>query len=88
MDTITREQITALFFRFAELKGMNTKKSADLSAYNDANTVGSWAVDYVEWAVASGLMQGRSTNLLAPAAGTTRAETAALLERWCEEISK
>jgi hypothetical protein len=87
MDTITREQITALFFRFAELKGMNTKKSADLSAYNDANTVGSWAVDYVEWAVASGLMQGRSTNLLAPAAGTTRAETAALLERWCEEIA-
>ena len=32
-------------------------------------------------------MQGRSTNLLAPAAGTTRAETAALLERWCEEIA-
>ena len=88
MDTITREQIAALFFRFAELEGMKTNKSADLSAYNDANTIGAWAVDYVEWAVASGLMQGRSAHLLAPAAGTTRAETAALLERWCEEIAK
>ena len=87
MDTITREQIAALFFRFAELEGMKTNKSADLSAYNDANTIGAWAVDYVEWAVASGLMQGRSAHLLAPAAGTTRAETAALLERWCEEIA-
>ena len=88
MDTITREQIAALFFRFAELKGMNVNKSVELSpAYDDASDVGAWAVDYVEWAVATGLMQGRSTHMLAPAAGTTRAEVATLLERWCEEIA-
>ena len=87
MDVITREQIAALFCRFAELKGMNVKKAADLSAYTDADQIGAWAVDYVEWAVASGLMQGRSASTLAPAAGTTRAEAAALLERWCEEIA-
>ena len=87
MDTITREQIAAMFFRFAELKGMDTSKAADLASYKDAATVGAWATDYVEWAVSVGLMKGRAADTLAPAAGTTRAETAALLERWCEEIA-
>ena len=87
MDTITREQIAAMFFRFAELKKMDTSKAADLSAYKDAASVGAWATDYMEWAVSVGLMKGRAADTLAPAAGTTRAETAALLERWCEEIA-
>ena len=87
MDTITREQIAAMFFRFAELKKMDTSKAADLASYKDAATVGAWATDYVEWAVSVGLMKGRAADTLAPAAGTTRAETAALLERWCEEIA-
>ena len=87
MDTITREQIAALFFRFAELKGMKTNKAADLASFNDADEISTWAVDYVEWAVAVELMEGRGNKTLAPAAGTTRAETAALLERWCEEIA-
>ena len=87
MDVITREQIAALFCRFAELKGMNVNKSADLSGYDDVNDIGAWAVDYVEWAVASGLMQGRNTHMMAPGLGTTRAEVATLLERWCEEIA-
>ena len=87
MDTITREQIAAMFFRFAELKGMDTSKAADLASYKDAAAVGAWATDYVEWAVSVGLMKGRAADTLAPAAGTTRAETAALLERWCEEIA-
>ena len=84
---ITREQIAAMFFRFAELKDMDTSKAADLASYKDAATVGAWATDYVEWAVSVGLMKGRAADTLAPAAGTTRAETAALLERWCEEIA-
>ena len=87
MDTITREQIAALFFRFAELKGMKTGLEADLASFKDAGEISAWASDYMEWAVASGMMEGRGAKTLAPKAGTTRAETAALLERWCEEIS-
>ena len=87
MDTITREQIAALFFRFAELKGMKTRLEADLASFKDAGEISAWASDYMEWAVASGMMEGRGAKTLAPKAGTTRAETAALLERWCEEIA-
>ena len=87
MNAITREQIAAIFCRYAEMKGMNVGKTADLSKYTDAVEISAWAVDYMEWAVASGMMEGRSAKTLAPLADTTRAEAAALLERWCEEIA-
>ena len=87
MNAITREQIAAIFCRYAEMKGMKAGKTADLSKYTDAVEISAWASDYMEWAVASGMMEGRGNKTLAPAAGTTRAETAALLERWCEEIA-
>ena len=79
--------IAALFFRFAELKGMKTNLDADLASFKDAAEISAWATEYMEWAVASGMMEGRGAKTLAPKAGTTRAETAALLERWCEEIA-
>ena len=87
-DDVTREQIAAIFCRYAEAKGMNVDLDADLSEFTDGDKVHAWAVDYMEWAVAIGMMEGRSTTekLLAPLNGTTRAETAALLYRWCEEI--
>ena len=88
MQNVTREQIAAIFFRLAELKGVKTDKAAELSpAYDDASDVGAWAVKYMQWAVGEGLMKGRSTHMLVPAGETTRAETAALLQRWCEEIA-
>ena len=87
MNAITREQIAAIFCRYAEMKGMKAGKTADLSKYTDAVEISAWASDYMEWAVASGMMEGRGAKTLAPKAGTTRAETAALLERWCEEIA-
>lgn len=75
---ITREQLAAMLYRYAgEPDG-----AADLSAYTDAGAVSSWAEKAVAWCVAKGILTGRTDTTLAPEAAATRAECAAMLQRF------
>ena len=87
-DPITREQMAAIFCRYAEYKGMDVSAEADLSKFTDANKIGSWAVDNVAWANAAGLMIGTSATTLDPRGLAAREQVAALLYRFCESIAK
>ena len=75
---VTREQLAVILHSYAQKKGMNVSKTADLSGYADSAAVSVWAKDAMSWAVGSGLISGRSATTLAPAGSATRAECAVI----------
>lgn len=79
---VTREQFAAILYRYANFKGMDTAKKADLSAFADAGKVSRWAADAMAWANATGLIQGVGKSSLDPAGNATRAQAAAILHRF------
>lgn len=79
---ITRESVAALLKRYAEYKKMSVSQQGDLSEFEDNTLVSDWAKDSVVWAVGSGLMSGRGDAELVPQGNVTRAETAALIDRF------
>lgn len=82
-DSITREQIAAIFYRYAAYKGYDTSAREDLSAFTDKPS--SWALENMRWAVAEGLMQGKGDGLLDPSGYTKRSECATILKRFIEK---
>ena len=85
---ITREQLAAMLYRYAKLKGYDVSASADISAYTDASSVSSWATDAMRWAVSAGLINGRTATTLAPQGNATRAEVASILMRFMQKYTK
>jgi len=82
--TITREQLAAMLYRYAVSKGMvKAPATADLSAFADAGSVSSYAVEAMQWAVSTGLMNGMDGKL-APQGSATRAQVATMLMRFAE----
>lgn len=76
--SITREQLAAMLYRYAGEPSV----SADLSAYTDAVSISPYAEKEVEWCVAKGILSGKSATRLAPQDTATRAECAAMLQRF------
>lgn len=87
-DSITREQMAAILYRYATFKSLDTSKSNDLAAYSDAGDTSSWALDAMRWANAAGLITGRTATALAPLDTTTRAEASVILLRFAEKIAE
>lgn len=85
-DTITREQMAAILYRYAQYKGYDVTASADLSGYSDAAQVSSYALAALQWANAEGLVNGTSGTTLTPGGSATRAQVAVILMRFCENI--
>ena len=87
-DQITREQLAAVLYRYASHKGYDTAAAGDLSGFSDAGKVSGYANGAMRWAVGNGLISGMDGGLLAPQGGATRAQTAAILMRFCEKFGK
>ena len=88
---VTREQIAAILFRYASLKGVDTAARADLTAFPDAEKTSAYAHDALSWAVAAALVKGTkegSTIYLDPQGSATRAQVAAILSRYAQNIVK
>ena len=85
-NALTREQIVTILYRYAQKKGLATTKRADLSKYTDEGEIADWAQDAMAWANAEGVLNGRSETMLAPNGTATRAEIAALLMRFIQNI--
>ena len=85
---ITREQMAAILYRYAQYKGYDVTAKADLSMFTDAAQVSTYATDAMAWANASGLISGTSATTLSPAGSATRAQVATILMRFCENIAK
>ena len=87
-NNITREQMAAIMHRYANYKKYDTSKAGDLSAFSDKASLSSYATGSMSWAVGSGIISGKGGGNLVPRAGATRAEAAAILQRFCENTVK
>lgn len=82
-QNVTREQMAAILYRYAQYKGRETGNAdANLAAFADANTVSSYAVPAMNWAVKNGLISGTSATTLSPNGSATRAQVATILMRY------
>ena len=84
-DPITREQLAAIFYRYADYKGYDLTVKGNLDKFKDADKITDYAKTAMGWAVGSGLVKGKSGNLLDPQGTATRAEIAAMLHRFIEK---
>lgn len=87
-DTITREQMAAILYRYASYKGYSVSDLANLTGYTDAASVSEWASTAMRWAVAEGLIEGTNATTLSPSGDSTRAQVATILMRFCEGVVK
>lgn len=84
-DPITREQLAAIFYRYADYKGYDLTVKGNLDKFKDADEITDYAKTAMQWAVGSDLVKGKSGNLLDPQGTATRAEIAAMLHRFIEK---
>ena len=92
-DYVTREQLAAFFYRYAKYMGEDVSARGDLSTMLNADQVKEYSKDAVCWAVGAGLISGKGVKDeagnpakdLAPQASATRAQLAAILQRFDEK---
>ena len=86
-DTITREQMAAILYRYAKYKGYDVSASASLSKYTDAAQISSYAIESMIWSNAAELITGTSSTTLSPKGSATRAQVAVILMRFCKSFN-
>lgn len=79
---ITRQQLAAMLYRYARYTGRDVSLRADLDGYADAAQISPYALEAMQWANAAGIINGSGDALL-PGSTATRAQTAAMLNRFC-----
>ena len=83
-SAVTREQLAVMLLRYAVAQGLDAVSLAEhLDGFADGGAVSDWAVSAMNWAVGTGLINGMDGKL-APQSGATRAQTAAILARFCK----
>lgn len=89
-DKVTREQLAAILYRYAQYKKYDVSVGEDTNilSYNDAQSISSYAIPAIQWANAAGVVTGKSGSKLDPKGYATRAEVAAMLMRFCENVEK
>ena len=87
-DKVTREQLAAILYRYAQYKKYDVSVGEDTNilSYNDAQSISSYAIPAIQWACGAGVVTGKSGSKLDPKGNATRAEVAAMLMRFCENI--
>lgn len=85
-DSITREQLAAILYRYAQLKGYDVTEKADLTGYEDSASISGYAVEAMQWANANGIVNGMTETTLAPQGTATRAQVATMLMNFCENV--
>lgn len=84
---ITRQDFAAVLYRYSGKYQLDTSARADLSAYQDASAISSYAQDAMQWAVACKIISGKSKTQLAPRDSTTRAECAQILKNYVTGVA-
>jgi uncharacterized repeat protein (TIGR02543 family) len=86
-DNITREQMAAILYRYAEHKDYNVMPAGNLNAFTDAKDVSAWALPGMKWAVGEGLIAGTAKTTLEPGGNATRAQVAMILMRFAKSFA-
>ncbi len=88
-DTITREQMAAILHCYAQMKGYDVShgEGIDILSYHDGGDVSEYAVEPMQWTVGAGLIQGTGEGRLDPQGSATRAQIAAILQRFITNVT-
>ena len=86
-NPITREQLAAILYRYAQYKNVDVSRKNELLQFSDRAAVSPYAVDAVSWAVDAGLITGIDGRL-EPAGSANRAQVATILMRFCENVTQ
>lgn len=82
-EDVTREQLATMLWRYARYRGWDVSARGDVSAFSDADKISPFADDAITWAMGTGILGGKGEGILDPGGKATRAEFAAMLNRFC-----
>ena len=85
-NAVTRQQLVALLYRYAQLMGYDNSAREALSSFPDAGTVSGYAQEPMQWSVANGIVAGTSAGTLNPTGTATRAQFAVILYRFWDQV--
>ena len=87
-DPVTREQLAAILHRYAAYKGydVSSGENVNILSYTDFDQLSEWAIPAMQWACSTGIINGTSESTITPQGEATRAQVAAMLQRFCENI--
>lgn len=81
-DSITRQELVTMLFRFARWQGRDVSSGAPISGYKDSRAIAPWAERSISWAVDEGILNGYTDGTIQPEGNATRAEAAAIVCRY------
>ena len=85
-NAVTRQQLVALLYRYAQMMGYDNGAREALTSFPDAGTVSGYAQEPMQWSVANGIVAGTSAGTLNPAGTATRAQFAVILYRFWDQV--
>lgn len=88
LDDVTREQLVAILYRYANMKGYDTTAAGDLYAFTDGAETSDYAKDAMTWGLGAGLLQGRGNGILDPRGNASRAEVAQIFMNFVYIINR
>ncbi len=85
-DIITREQMAAMLYRYAQYKGYDVSvgENTNILSYSDFGDLSEYAIPAMQWAVGAGIISGTSASALGPQGNASRAQVAVILMQFCE----
>lgn len=88
-DPVTREQLTAILYRYTVYKGYDVSvgESTNILSYADFDAISEYAIPAMQWACGAGVINGTSESTLSPKGEATRAQIATMLQRFCENVT-
>ncbi|MFC5401418.1 S-layer homology domain-containing protein [Cohnella soli] len=81
-QSVTREQLALILFNYAKANKWNVNGSQSLGGFSDANSLSKWATDAMKWAVSNQILSGKGNGILDPKGAASRAEVAAIMNRF------
>lgn len=85
---ITREQLATIMYRYCEAFGYDTSETGNIIKYKDSHAISDWAQTALIWTTGAGIIDGKDNNMLDPGGNATRAEAAAIIERFDNFINE
>ena len=85
-ETITREQLVTMLYRYARYQAYDVSASANLNRFADSDAVSGFAANAMRWAVSENIILGKESGRLDPQGAATRAEIAAVFERFVKTV--
>ena len=86
-DSVTREQLAAILYRYAQAKGYDTTQGGmAVREFSDSASISDWAQTAMSWAVNAQVLSGKGNGVLDPQGTATRAEVAQMLMNFGEHV--